>query len=168
MGNVVTAQSSILGYLVRSGIESFSVRKPKSKHEKSILSVPMLADALAYSMTQLQKFYSILSILTLFLNVLSDLFKYSITFEIRTSLVLHTKVYRIVYLCTHITYIISFLFSWHFLIFCLFSLSFPLGKLVPQYNLMYTVFLCVDVSFALLHILMLKHLIHSLECYPVT
>lgn len=34
MGNVVTAQSSNLGYLVRSGIESFSVRKPKSKHEK--------------------------------------------------------------------------------------------------------------------------------------
>lgn len=141
---------------------------PKASMRKCILSVPMLEDALTYSMKQLQQFYNILSILTLFLNVLSDLFKYSITFEIRTSLVSHTKVYRIVYLCTHITYNISFLFSWHFLIFCLFSLSFPLGKLVPQYNLMYTIFLCVAVSFALLHILILKHLIHSLECCPVT
>lgn len=34
MGNVATAQSSNLGYLVTSGIESFSVRKPKSKYEK--------------------------------------------------------------------------------------------------------------------------------------
>lgn len=71
----------------------------------------MLEDALAHSMKQLQQFYSILCILMLFLNVLSDLFKYSITLEIRASLVLHTKVYRIVYLCTHIAYIISFLFS---------------------------------------------------------
>lgn len=124
----------------------------------------MLEDALAHSMKQLQQFYSILCILMLFLNVLSDLFKYSITLEIRASLVLHTKVYRIVYLCTHITYIISFLFSWHFLIFWLFSLSFLLGKLFSEYNLMYTVFLCVAVSIALLHILMLRNLIHSLEC----
>lgn len=144
------------------------MRKPKSKHEeKHPLGTNVggcfgLFYDTATAVSQHSKYF--LSIPTLFLNVLSDLFKYSITFEIR----LHTKVYRIVYLCTHITYIISFLFSWHFLIFCLFSLSFPLGKLVPQYNLMYTVFLCVAVSFALLHILMLKHLIRSLECCPVT